>query len=153
MHRFYYSWIRSHMRTIKWWHCQWPWWPITPNHPNFYILPYFSYLHSGWTHAFSALTLLVGRQEGHPACKKLSGGMLAWLSGMRCRLAYGPADATATYTISCSSKSRLVVPFWFLPFWYLLTRVVPNKFQKSSKTIVCVCGWTYRLQIWCESWL
>jgi len=29
--------------------------------------------------AFSALTLLVGRQEGHPACKKLSGGVLAWL--------------------------------------------------------------------------
>jgi len=31
--------------------------------------------------AFSALTLLVGRQEGHPACKKLSGGVLVWLSG------------------------------------------------------------------------
>jgi len=31
-------------------------------------------------HAFSALTLLVGRQEGHPACKKQSGGVLAWLS-------------------------------------------------------------------------
>ena len=30
--------------------------------------------------AFSALTLSVGRQEGHPACKKLSGGVLAWLS-------------------------------------------------------------------------
>jgi len=30
--------------------------------------------------AFSALTLLVGRQEGHPAGKKLSGGVLAWLS-------------------------------------------------------------------------
>jgi len=30
--------------------------------------------------AFSALTLLVGRQEGHLACKKLSGGVLAWLS-------------------------------------------------------------------------
>jgi len=29
--------------------------------------------------SFSALTLLVGRQEGHPACKKLSGGVLAWL--------------------------------------------------------------------------
>jgi len=26
------------------------------------------------------LTLLVGWQEGHPACKKLSGGVLAWLS-------------------------------------------------------------------------
>ena len=42
-------------------------------------------------------------------------------------------------TISCSSKSRLVLPSWFLPFWCLLSRVVPNKFQKSSKTIVCVC--------------
>jgi len=31
-------------------------------------------------HAFSALTLLVRRQEGHLACKKLSGGVLAWLS-------------------------------------------------------------------------
>jgi len=30
--------------------------------------------------AFSTLTLLVGRQEGHPACKKLSGGVLVWLS-------------------------------------------------------------------------
>jgi len=26
------------------------------------------------------LTLFVGRQEGHPACKKLSGEVLAWLS-------------------------------------------------------------------------
>jgi len=24
--------------------------------------------------------LLVGQQEGHPACKKLSGAVLAWLS-------------------------------------------------------------------------
>jgi len=30
--------------------------------------------------SFSAFTLLVGRQEGHQACKKLSGGVLAWLS-------------------------------------------------------------------------
>ena len=30
--------------------------------------------------AFSALTLFVGRQEEHPACRKLSGGVLAWLS-------------------------------------------------------------------------
>jgi len=32
------------------------------------------------SNAFSALMLLVGRQEGHVACKKLSGGVLAWLS-------------------------------------------------------------------------
>jgi len=30
--------------------------------------------------AFSALTLLVGRQEGHSACKKMSGGVPAWSS-------------------------------------------------------------------------
>jgi len=30
--------------------------------------------------AFSALMLLVGQQEGHPACKTLSGGVLVWLS-------------------------------------------------------------------------
>jgi len=27
--------------------------------------------------SFSALTLLIGRQEEYPACKKLSGGVLA----------------------------------------------------------------------------
>ena len=47
--------------------------------------------------AFNALTLLVGRQEKHPACKTWV--MRCWcghLSGARCRLfAYGPADATA----------------------------------------------------------
>jgi len=30
--------------------------------------------------AVSALTLLVGQHEGHPACKKLSSEMQAWLS-------------------------------------------------------------------------
>jgi len=50
--------------------------------------------------AFGALTLLVGRQEGHLTCKKLSVGVLAWyLFGARCRLAYGPADATATHCL------------------------------------------------------
>jgi len=31
----------------------------------------------------SVLTLLVRQQEGHPACKKPSGGVLAWLSVWR----------------------------------------------------------------------
>jgi len=57
----------------------------------------FSFIIFSVLFAFSASTLLVGRQEGHPACKKLSCGMLAWLSGMMCRLAYSPADATATH--------------------------------------------------------
>ena len=52
------------------------------------------------SYAFSALTLLVGRQEGHPACKKkVVGCWRGYLSGARCRLAYGPADATATHCL------------------------------------------------------
>ena len=60
--------------------------------------------------AFSALTLLVGWQEGHPACKKLRGGCwLAYLSGARCRVTYSPDDATATHCLFASVKSRLVL--------------------------------------------
>jgi len=50
--------------------------------------------------AFSALMLLVGQQEGHPVCKKWewwgAGVGRGYLCGARCRLAYGPADVTAT---------------------------------------------------------
>jgi len=59
--------------------------------------------------AFSALTLLVGRQEGHPACKKLSGGVLACLLIF---LEQG-ADLHMTQlmplplTVSCSSKIQI----------------------------------------------
>ena len=48
--------------------------------------------------AFSALTLLVGRQEGHPARKKLSSEVLAWLSvWSEVQICIWPADATATH--------------------------------------------------------
>ena len=39
----------------------------------------FRVIYYNLAHAFSALTLLVGRQEGHPAGRKLSGGVLVWL--------------------------------------------------------------------------
>jgi len=63
------------------------------------------------------LTLLVGRQEGYPACKKrVVGYWHGYLAGAICRLAYGPADATATgfllkqeTVVSCFSKN----PDWF----------------------------------------
>ena len=52
------------------------------------------------TYPFSALTLLVGQQEGHQACKKTEwwGAGMA-MSGLQCRLAYCPADATATHCL------------------------------------------------------
>jgi len=74
--------------------------------------------------------LLVGRQEGHPACKNWAVGCWrGYLSGSRCRLAYGLADTTATHSL-VSLKSRLV-----LSFSYRLTRVVLDK----PGVCVCVC--------------
>ena len=41
-------------------------------------VPFVQYTYcKNWS--FGALSLLVGQQEGHPVCKKLSGVMLAWL--------------------------------------------------------------------------
>jgi len=42
------------------------------------VVYYYIYYYTA--QCYSALTLLVGWQEGHLACKKLSGGVLAWLS-------------------------------------------------------------------------
>jgi len=81
--------------------------------------------------AFSALTLLVGRQEGHPACKKLEW----WGVGMVICLERG-ADLHVPSWCHCHSlsvasvKSRLV-----LPSWYRLTRVVPDIGPLNG----CVC--------------
>ena len=51
--------------------------------------------------AFSAVKLLVGQQERHPACKRnwVVGCWHGYLSGVRCRLAYGPAEAAATHCL------------------------------------------------------
>ena len=90
--------------------------------------------------AFSALTLLVGQQEGHPACKKMSGGVVAWLSvwGEVQTCIYSPADATATRCLFASVKSRLVLPFCYR---YRLTGVVPDKGPLNG--CVCVCVYRY----------
>ena len=75
------------------------------------------------TCAFSALTLLVGQQEGHLACKKQSGGVLAWLSvWSEVQTCIWPSWCHC-YSLSLTPvKSRLVSPFW-----YWLTWVVPEK--------------------------
>jgi len=73
--------------------------------------------------AFSVLTLLVKHQEGHPACKKLSGGVLVWLSVWNdVQTCIWPSWCHCHSLSLASVKSRLV-----LPFWYRLTRVVPDK--------------------------
>ena len=73
----------------------------------------------------------LGGRKGIQPVKKLSGGVLAWHSGARCRLAYGPADATHSLSLA-SVKSRLG-----LLFWYQLTWVVPEKGPLNR------CVWVY----------
>jgi len=64
-------------------------------------------------YAFSALTLLAGWQEGHSACKKLSGGMLVWLCLGQGADMHMAQLMPLPLTIACSSKSigfTLLVP-------------------------------------------
>ena len=82
--------------------------------------------------------LLVGRQEGHPACKNWVVGCWRGCLGWGADL-HIAQQMPVPLTISFSSKSRLVLTFLVLPVWYLLTQVVPDISQKSSKTVVCVC--------------
>ena len=70
----------------------------------------------------SALTLLIGWQEGHPVCKNewLDAGVVFCLGqGADLHMAH---LMLLPFTVSRSSKSRFV-----LPSWYQLTRVVPDK--------------------------
>ena len=82
--------------------------------------------------AFSVLTLLIGRQEGHLACRKLSGGVLAWLSvWSEVQSCIWPIWYHCHSLSLTSVKSRLV-----LPFWYWLTWVVLDKGPLNG----CVCA-------------
>ena len=73
--------------------------------------------------SFSALTLLVGWQEGHPACKKLSGEVLAWLS------VWSEVQMICIWSSWChchpSSRSSKIQNG--LSFWCWLTQVVLQK--------------------------
>ena len=73
---------------------------------------------------FSALTLLVWWQEGHPACKKLSGGVLAWLS-------VWSKVQTCIWPSWCHCQSRLVLPFW--------VPAHPGSPGQRAVKRVCVC--------------
>jgi len=85
--------------------------------------------------AFSDLTPLVGRQEGHPACKKSGdGGGGHWLVWMEWRLA-GWSVCLPLLVFPCTIKSEVV-------FWDRLNRVVPEK--KRHKTLVV---WWWRLWV------
>ena len=82
--------------------------------------------------AFSALTLLVGRQEGHPACKKTEW----WGAGMVVCLEHGADLHMAQLmplplTVSCFSKIQ--IGFTFLVLAHL------GSSGKRAVKRVCVC--------------
>ena len=84
--------------------------------------------------AFSALTLLVGRQEGHPACKKTEW----WCAGMVICLELGADLHMAQLmplplTVSCFSKIQI-------GFTFLVLAHLGNPRQRAVKRVcVCVC--------------
>jgi len=84
--------------------------------------------------------LLVGRQEGHPECKKVSGGVLAWLSvWSKVQTCIWPSWCHCHSLSLAAVKSRLVLPFWYLPI-----RHSPGK--RADKR-VCV------IDLWMCEWL
>jgi len=98
-------------------------------------------------YAFSALTLLVGRQEGHPACKKTEW----WGAGVVICLVRGADLHMAQLmplplTVSCFIKSRLVSPFW-----YRLTLVVIDKGPLNGCVLYVVFACLYCLLGWLGS--
>ena len=96
---------------------------------------FFHFSHIKCVVAFSALTLLFGRQEGHPACKKLSSGVLAWLSvWSEVQTCIRPSWCHYHSLSLAPVKSRL-----FLPFWYRLTQVVLDKGPLNGCVCVYVC--------------
>ena len=75
---------------------------------------------------FSDLTLLVGRQKGHLACKKLTGEVLAWLS------IWSEVQMPLLLTVCCFSKIQIGFSFLVRVTW-----VVPEK--GPLNVCVCVC--------------
>ena len=87
--------------------------------------------------AFSALTLLVGRQEGHPACKKLSGGVLEWLS-VWSEYVYMAQMMPVPLTVSCFSKIQI-------GFTFLVPAHLGSPGKGPLNGCVCVCYPMYTL--------
>ena len=101
-----------------------------PGH-HFQVSSFFCFCYHQYMFAFSALTLLVGWQEGHLACKKTE----QWGAGMVICLERG-ADLHMAQLMPLpltSVKSRFV-----LPFSYRLTGVVPEKGLLNRCVCVCV---------------
>jgi len=80
-----------------------------------------------------ALTLLVGRQEEHPACKKLSGGVLVWIFLERGADLHTCMAQLMPLPLTVSIFSKIQIGFAFLVPAHL-----GSPGQRADKR-VCVC--------------
>jgi len=100
--------------------------------------------------AFSALTLLVGWQEGHLACKKQSGGVLAWLSVWNeVQTCIQPSWCQCHSLSLASVKSRLVLPFCYRLIWVVLDKeplsgCVCVHMACGNYKHLCTCGFAVK---------
>jgi len=82
--------------------------------------------------AFTALTLLVEQQSGHPACKKLSGEVLAWLSvWSEVQTCIWPNLMPLPLAIACFIKIQIGFTFLVLAH--------PGSPRQRAVKRVCVC--------------
>jgi len=89
---------------------------------------------------FSALTLLVGRQEGHPACKKTDWWGAGMVICLECSADLHMAQLMPlSLTVSCFSKIQMVFGFTFLLPDHPGSPLVPEK-GPSLNGCVCVCA-------------
>jgi len=72
----------------------------------------------------------------------VAGCWRGYLPGVRFRLAYVPADATATHRLFASVKSSLV-----LPFWYRLILVVPGKGPLNGCVLIGLIGYYFVIKL------
>ena len=91
--------------------------------------------------AFSALTVLAGRQKEHPACKILIDEVLVWLS------LWSEVQTVCIWSSWCqchpktpsslaSFKSRLVLPFWYWLIQVVLEKRLSNGWSGSSTNTI-----------------
>jgi len=113
----------------------WPW-PRPPLVIGLrYVLPVLWMTSCMYT--FGALTLLVGQQEGHPACKKLSSGVLVWLSvWSEVQTCIWPSSQLMPLPLTVLSFSKIQIGFTFLVPAHLGS---PGKGPLNGCVCVCVC--------------
>jgi len=103
--------------------------------------------------AFIALTLLVGWQEGHPACKKRV--VRYWYSYVWSEVQMNCVWSSWCHChpiISCCSKIRNGLPFWCRPTQVVLEKRPLNGCSSSNNSSSLTDWFLWVLLVWSMAW-